>query len=419
MADGTLIVTNAGLAAVVNANRSGTNKVTISKAGLGTGKYTPAANRTQMYAKFKEIATIAGGGIDTYTIHVEVRDESTDVYTVYELGLYLSDGTLFAIASSSEPLLQKAAGSVGVIVCDIRLSDVSVENITFGATNFSVPQATETTAGVAEIATLEETAAGTDHSRIVTPKALRQETGKCVHLSGNETVAGVKTFSSSPKGKTPAAAENSTVIPTTEWVKSLIATTLLAAHPVGSYYLTEGTEDPATLFGGTWSKVKNRMLIGAGDSFAVSTEGGASSVTLAVGNIPAHTHTASTASSGGHTHTATTSSNGSHAHTAYGASGWFNVGSSYFGSSGSDGTVFTRGASGAQDDNNGKGNGGTNVTMSIPDKTTSTNGGHNHTLTTTSNGSHTHTVTVGSTGSGNAFSILNPYRAVYMWRRTA
>lgn len=425
MADGSLLVTNAGLAAVVAANKSGTNKVTINKAGLGTGKYTPAGNRTAMYAKFKDLSTIAGGGIDANTIHVEIRDESTDSYTVYELGLFLSDGTLFAIASSTEPFMQKASGSVGIIACDIRLADVSVENITFGATNFSVPQATETTAGVAEIATLEEAAAGTDHSRIVTPKALKQETGKCVHLSGNETVAGVKTFSSSPKGKTPAAAENSTVIPTTEWVKSLIATTLLAAHPVGSYYITEGTEDPATLFGGTWSKVKNRMLIGAGDSFAVSAEGGASSVTLAVGNIPAHTHTASTASSGGHTHTATTSWNGDHNHNR----GNMEISGQVHAHNHASIAQSACNGAFAWDDGNGRNidtggwngqGGGFNFYASRSwTGTTNTTGGHNHTLTTTSNGAHTHTVTVGSTGSGNAFSILNPYRAVYMWRRTA
>ena len=40
------------------------------------------------------------------------------------------------------------------------------------------------------------------------------------------------------------------------------------------------------------------------------------------------------------------------------------------------------------------------------------------------NGSHFHTIggsssTTGSTGSGTSFSIVNPYKAVYIWTRTA
>ena len=62
---------------------------------------------------------------------------------------------------------------------------------------------------------------------------------------------------------------------------------------------------------------------------------------------------------------------------------------------------------------------------------TSTNGNHSHWLSISSAGAHTHSVaiaaagahthaiTIGRTGSGAAFSILPPYVAVYMWRRTA
>ena len=62
---------------------------------------------------------------------------------------------------------------------------------------------------------------------------------------------------------------------------------------------------------------------------------------------------------------------------------------------------------------------------------TSTNGNHSHWLSISSAGAHTHSVaiaaagahthaiTIGKTGSGAAFSILPPYIAVYMWRRTA
>ena len=62
----------------------------------------------------------------------------------------------------------------------------------------------------------------------------------------------------------PASGENSGQVPTTAWVQKLVAKALetakkeiykqakLDAHPVGSYYWSNDSTNPATLFGGTW-----------------------------------------------------------------------------------------------------------------------------------------------------------------------
>ena len=73
----------------------------------------------------------------------------------------------------------------------------------------------------------------------------------------------------------PASGDNSGQVPTTEWVQKLVADSLakqktayeqaistavtaaktqakLDAHPVGSYYWSNDSTSPATLFGGTW-----------------------------------------------------------------------------------------------------------------------------------------------------------------------
>ena len=62
----------------------------------------------------------------------------------------------------------------------------------------------------------------------------------------------------------PASGENSGQVPTTAWVQKLVAEALktakneiykqakLDAHPVGSYYWSNDSTNPATLFGGTW-----------------------------------------------------------------------------------------------------------------------------------------------------------------------
>ena len=45
-------------------------------------------------------------------------------------------------------------------------------------------------------------------------------------------------------------------------------------YPVGSYYLSDDSTSPASLFGGEWEQIKDRFLIGAGGSYAIKTEGG-------------------------------------------------------------------------------------------------------------------------------------------------
>lgn len=54
----------------------------------------------------------------------------------------------------------------------------------------------------------------------------------------------------------PPADSNDSKVPSTAWVQELIAAALakakLDAHPVGSYYWSNDSTSPATLFGGTW-----------------------------------------------------------------------------------------------------------------------------------------------------------------------
>lgn len=62
-------------------------------------------------------------------------------------------------------------------------------------------------------------------------------------------------------------------------------------YPIGSYFITESTTTPASMFGGTWVKVKDRFLLGLGDTYyTIGNEGGASTVTLTTDQMPSHTH---------------------------------------------------------------------------------------------------------------------------------
>lgn len=94
---------------------------------------------------------------------------------------------------------------------------------------------------------------------------------------------------------------------------------LQAVYPVGSIYCSYGNTSPATLFGfGQWTKIEGRFLLGANATYSLGSTGGAATVALTVNQIPAHNHSASTASAGSHTHTASTASAGAHTHSVSG-----------------------------------------------------------------------------------------------------
>ena len=165
-----VVVTSAGLAALLNAEQNGTLPVKITKFGLGTGNYTPTADKTALQSKFKEITALSGGAVGDNVIHVTMTDASSDAYTANEVGVYLEDGTLFAL--SSQPvgaILQKAAGSQALLSLDLVLQGGTGGVTVSGGTNFFNPPATTTTAGVVKLASLDEITAGTNTTKACTP----------------------------------------------------------------------------------------------------------------------------------------------------------------------------------------------------------------------------------------------------------
>lgn len=62
------------------------------------------------------------------------------------------------------------------------------------------------------------------------------------------------------------------------------------AYPVGSVYISITENNPEELFGGTWERLKDRFLLGAGDEYEAGATGGAAEHTLTVDEMPSHTH---------------------------------------------------------------------------------------------------------------------------------
>lgn len=130
---------------------------------------------------------------------------------------------------------------------------------------------------------------------------------------------------------------------------------------------------------GTWQQVSDTFLYGNPNS-----QGGASTVSLGVGNMPSHTHSIPALSGWA-------ANNGAHTH---------NIRAKY--------TNNCATKSGGSARANGSGNNTSDWRFGDTDS----QGAHGHNVSTNAS-------TTGSNGSGSAFSIMPPYKGVYIWQRIA
>jgi len=153
----------------------------------------------------------------------------------------------------------------------------------------------------------------------------------------------------------------------------------LDAYPVGSIYMSVNQTDPHDLFGGTWSRIKDRFLLCTGDTYSAGSTGGSAYLQQHSHGIPALS--GSTTTGGDHYHTVTTKT------TTY--------------------------ASGTQTNWRCMSFIGTNAdyTQTVYTNNQTADGGHAHNISTSAS-------TTDNAGSGNAEN-MPPYLAVYCWQRTA
>lgn len=184
-----IIITDVGRAALVNAQQTGTNAVTLTEVALGTGQYTASSSQTALQSEFKRLTGIAGGAIDNDLIHFTVLDDSTDAYSVFEIGVMTDKGVLFAVYSQTTPIVQKAGPSQAMLAIDIKLEDLDATNVVIGDTNFTLAPATETRQGVVELASIDESIDGSDNVRAVTPLGMNARVGVIEHFVNNDVMA--------------------------------------------------------------------------------------------------------------------------------------------------------------------------------------------------------------------------------------
>lgn len=170
-----LHLTDAGAAAVQGP--AGSDPTVISHLGLTAALFDPAPTITALPGEFKRLPITSGMAAAPNVAHLTVYDTSTEVWSASGFGLFLSDGTLFATYSQSENILSKAGQAFALFAFDVRFAGDLAASIEFGDAIFTWPPATETTRGVAKIATQDRVDAaadaGDDAETFVTPSTLR------------------------------------------------------------------------------------------------------------------------------------------------------------------------------------------------------------------------------------------------------
>lgn len=167
-----ITITSAGFAAIVNAENTGTAPVKVTQVGLTAQHFDVGTVGASVPAEFKRLITFGGKAVADDTLHLNVRDDGTDTYTLRGFGLYLQDGTLFAVYSQSTPIMEKAAAATLLLATDIRFAKINATSIEVGDIDFINPPATTTQMGVVRLATEQEADAGSDHATAITPRGL-------------------------------------------------------------------------------------------------------------------------------------------------------------------------------------------------------------------------------------------------------
>lgn len=168
---GTLItITDAGREALVAPGHEGTTAHQVVEIGLATTPFFADKELVTLPNELKRITTFGGANVAPDTIHVTLKDDTADQYTLYGFGLYLESGVLLAVYCQPEPILEKSPVAILLLAADLQFATIDSAQLVFGETSFLNPPASTERQGVIELATQAEVDGGTDDLRAVTPK---------------------------------------------------------------------------------------------------------------------------------------------------------------------------------------------------------------------------------------------------------
>ena len=272
-----LVLTSAGLDALVNAQSGSTDPIRISQIALSEQPFVAAPTLVAVPGEFKRIASISGQSVSETVIHMTAQDSSDDIYDLTGFGLFLDDGTLFASYSQAETILGKTSVTSFLLSFDVAFADTGADAIEFGDATFLYPPASETVAGVLAIATQALVDGGQDDETAVTPLKLAQRLAEAFGaiVDATETVKGVAELATQ--------AEVDTGVDDTRIVTPLKMTVYLAAEILAA--LEGVTIQGGGLISGGGDLTQNRILQLAAASVAEASAGQRADVALTPASI--------------------------------------------------------------------------------------------------------------------------------------
>ena len=168
-----ITITPAGFAALINPDNTATRAITITQIGISDHSVDLASVQKTLPNEIKRLTTFGGRIVARDTLHLSINDTGNDHYSLRSFGLYLSDGTLFAVYSQPDVILEKSAQSTLLLVTDIRFTSTNISQIQFGSVEVVNPPASDSTVGVMRVATIDEHVAGTATAVATTPQGVR------------------------------------------------------------------------------------------------------------------------------------------------------------------------------------------------------------------------------------------------------
>lgn len=169
----TITMTNAGIARFTAAQLGDGIDLAISSVGLTDADFVVAPTLEALPGEFRRIDTISGRAVGDNVVHLTMRDDEPVGYTARGFGLFLPDGTLFAVYGQPDRLFEKSPLTTFLAAIDLAFPTADIDNLTFGNTDFLNPPATTATKGVVELATQAEADAGVDTRRVAPVSVMR------------------------------------------------------------------------------------------------------------------------------------------------------------------------------------------------------------------------------------------------------
>lgn len=205
---------------------------------------------------------------------------------------------------------------------------------------------------------------------------------------------------------------------------------LSKVYPVGAIYISTSSTSPATLFGGTWERIYGRFLLAANDgveAYNAGKTGGSVTHTLTVDEIPVHNHSVGAHAHGlnSHTHTYARSNDNTNSHTLTVQQIPSHNHKMINGNGVERSFAAMAVANGANHEMN-QYIGSNKVYEFMSIKNTGGGQGHTHgvgrsnqnTGASSGNTANSTAFNSGNKGGGKAHSIMPPFLAVYVWKRT-